>query len=93
MDMEGNRYGPVEVVSRDLPGRTGGDRDRTVRTAGVPAEIRTGHLHYTSPRSYRYSTLVQKKIFFFDMAFIEAEILQNFRRIILTNKSCEFSTE
>ena len=51
--MEGNHCGPVEVVSRHLHGRTGEDHDRTVRTACVPVEIRTGHLYYKSPHSYR----------------------------------------
>jgi hypothetical protein len=60
MDMEGNLCGPVEVVSRHLPGRTGEDHDRTVKTAGVPVEIGTGHLHYTSPHRYRYINLLQK---------------------------------
>ena len=68
--MEGNRCGPVEVVSRHLPGRTGEDHDITLRTAGVSVEIRTGHLHYTSPHSYRYTNLLQKKDFSFDMAFV-----------------------
>jgi hypothetical protein len=39
------------------------------------------------------TTTCSKKNLSFDMAFIEAEMLQNLRGINLTNKSCEFSTE
>ena len=61
--MAGKRCGPGEVVFRYLPGSTGEDHDRTLRTAGVPVEIQTGHLHYKIPHSYRHTNLLQKKIF------------------------------
>ena len=91
--MEGNHCGPVEVISRYLPGRSGEDHDRTVRTAVVQFENRTVHLHYTSPHSYRYTKVLQKKYLSLAWAFTEAEMLQKLRGINLNNKSYEFSTE
>lgn len=95
MDLEGSRCGSVEILSRHLLGSTGENHDRTVRRAGVPAEIRTRHLHYTSPHIYRYTNPLPppKKEFSFEIAFRESEMLQNLRGERLTNKSYEFSTE
>jgi hypothetical protein len=53
--MEGTGCGLIEVLFRHLPG---GARESSVRTTGVPAEIRTENYPNTSLERYRYTYLL-----------------------------------
>jgi hypothetical protein len=55
MDFEGSCRDLFEVITRGLPGGTEDNHGASVRTGGVPAEIRTKHLPNTSSELYRYA--------------------------------------
>jgi hypothetical protein len=61
-DLEGSGRGIIEVLTRHLPGGEEKELRTSVRTAGVPADIRTEHLPNTSLGLYRYTNVLGEAV-------------------------------